>query len=1091
MKKQLNVVFAIWLTILSTNQFNYSQQKTNTFNDYYDSYAKLPTRFADVFPATIGGTVYTVSSGSAADLQSKLTTAASNCGSTGVTVVVPVATYTSTTQFNIPPNNCTGSAWYAVLTQNLSALRPLLMTRIDCTADAANLPTLTNSDLTYPVLNISDNPSTPPKNIWIDGFNITSNYPNSGSNQLALFVAGDGAGINSGHSAANFADHITIARSCIHGANINSNVLHGIRFTARHFQVLASVIDEIHKSDSSSQPTGISSDFSYGPVNVINNTVAAVSENFIFGGADPPISGLVTADIYIGFNYIYRPTAWFSVPLYAGEMRNFIECKNCERLLVEHNAMNRVNNNSVSSALQFTPRNPGGACTWCVVQDVTIRYNYMREFSDAVSILGANGMTVGGSQGPELPSQRFSIHDNEMHLNRGGYTGNGRWFQLTPGDASATGCSATPNTDACRLKDISIVHNTLISTDSNTVWTLAGTPTSNDKGVNLIFADNVVPAGSNLMGNDTGSVHPLTGAFGAYFSSYTVTGNAIWDISGAGYSEADFPSPICNFSNQSMCPGPGMPASSTAVKFVNFAGGDYRLCQATGLPTSCGSGASGYGAAGGTTNKNVYGIDSGANLYSLWPEAEIIAGRYKIGTLTAFNGLTDEMSASYTFFNFAHTFAGRVSDGSGKADYSGFYNGNAYSVRAGFNAWWNTLRDPAMVHNIGGFDSGISSKDLVSSATNCGFTGASTISDSKGFWGQVSIVSQNKVLLVVDWNWPLIGNLSTHLPPTNPPDVFGRQRFYISRPGKIAEHFAFDNNCGMSIAMDTFNYNQNNAWYTFVQVPNTSQYPPLLGVGWNEAQWQMQGSYDPDTKSPWGGYSNTSGIVHSVTGGTVVGGQGVNPGAAQLYGDTSTTFAVQTGFTLIPFNATAVDGSHLCTQGVGCRSYNYESGLTIPASGTNSLVRYSLQLAGEFGINDLTTMAPYATEFKTPSTPTTSVGSFTQVNYDGFVYEFAASGGAVNITTTGDMYCPILRVTNYNATPPATISVGGDTLSDEYDYISDNENGTDDLILQLGLKGYDNSCSVIPSGTNIVIGGGVSSANSLTSAGTKAAGVKY
>lgn len=557
-----------------------------------DGPATLPLTFINTkFTSQPNATVYSVNAGDATDLQTKINTAAANCAANGAVVNVPAgATYTAPQYFNLPATNCTGGARVVIESASLSSL-PAQGTRVS--ASNANMPTLTNAQasISYPVIMAADNPSNPPAHYWLAGLEVTSNYPSSGGPEIALLVLGDycnqigggGCPITAGMSAANLANDFTVDRCWIHGANASSDVLHGIRFTASNIAVEDSVISDIHDSQANpGQSTGISSDFTMGPVDVGNTEVAAVTENIIFGGTDPTITNSVPSDIYIHHNYVHKLTSWLTANAgtYQNYMRNFVECKNCQRVLVEGNTFDTAVGNSLSASVQMTPRNANGKCTWCVVQDVTVRYNHFSNIADWISFLGANGNTGGGSLGPELPFKRGSIHDNLVeNLNDSVYGANGRWIQINAGDASSTGCSATANSAPCQLSDLTITHNSLVSgqatSATNTFWTLAGTPAAGSLGYNVVITNNIVPAGASGFASDAGSAHPLTGFLNAQFSSYTFNNNVITGATTTGYSCTDFPSPIQNF-----CGTIGQPAAMANVLFTNYnngLGGDYHL----------------------------------------------------------------------------------------------------------------------------------------------------------------------------------------------------------------------------------------------------------------------------------------------------------------------------------------------------------------------------------------------------------------------------------------------------------------------------------------------------------------------------------
>ena len=530
-------------------------------------------------------------------------------------------TYTTSGHYNLPPTNCDASHWVIIQSDHL-ALLPAQGNRIS--ASTANMPTLSTSNFADSVIVAADNPATPlnavgsactatgggastvPCGYWLAGLDIEDDPPNTGTNQLALLQIGDycnigggGCPITSGMSAKNLASRFTIDRCWIHPTQATSNILHGIRFTASYLAVEDSIV-EAHYTQigGTGQTTGISSDFTIGPVDIGNSEIMAVTENMIFGGNDPAITNSVPSDIYIHQNYIHKRPEWFdgvNTGYFETKMRNWIECKNCQRMLVEGNVFDRDDGNSVSAAFQFTPRNVFGTCTWCVIQDVTIRYNKVSNLSDLVEIIGANGASSGGSTGPELPSKRISLHDNIVeNVNDITFGGNGRIAELLTGDATASGCSGTPNSSLCQMSDIIITHNTIAGADGvgggvRNLATLgsnggASPPASSDKGFNLVYTNNIVPAGAFLLSNDAGtSSNPISGPFATYWSSFAFDRNVITGIAAACCTTSQFTSPTCNYSGTSGCTGTdalGWAATMSNVGFVNYnsgSGGDYHL----------------------------------------------------------------------------------------------------------------------------------------------------------------------------------------------------------------------------------------------------------------------------------------------------------------------------------------------------------------------------------------------------------------------------------------------------------------------------------------------------------------------------------
>jgi len=123
-----------------------------------------------------------------------------------------------------------------------------------------------------------------------------------------------------------------------------------------------------------------------GPYTIENNYLEAAGENFILGGSDPAIPGLVAADVVFRRNHLSKPAAWRSE---RWQVKNLFELKNARRVLVEGNVMEYVwQEAQVGYAILLTPRNQDGRAPWVTVEDVTIRRNLVRYAGGGMQIIG-------------------------------------------------------------------------------------------------------------------------------------------------------------------------------------------------------------------------------------------------------------------------------------------------------------------------------------------------------------------------------------------------------------------------------------------------------------------------------------------------------------------------------------------------------------------------------------------------------------------------------------------------------------------------------------------------------------------------------
>ncbi len=120
-----------------------------------------------------------------------------------------------------------------------------------------------------------------------------------------ILQIGDGSSAQSMLSQVPY--EIDIDRVYIHGHPLYGQK-RGIAMNGRAVTIRNSWISDIKGMGMDTQ--GISGWNGPGPVLIENNYVEATGENILFGGADPPIPGLVTEDIVVRRNYVSRPMSW-------------------------------------------------------------------------------------------------------------------------------------------------------------------------------------------------------------------------------------------------------------------------------------------------------------------------------------------------------------------------------------------------------------------------------------------------------------------------------------------------------------------------------------------------------------------------------------------------------------------------------------------------------------------------------------------------------------------------------------------------------------------------------------------------------------
>jgi hypothetical protein len=144
-----------------------------------------------------------------------------------------------------------------------------------------------------------------------------------------------------------------------------------------------------------------------GPYTIENNYLEGAGENFLLGGADPAIHGLVTEDVIFRGNHLAKPLDWRTA---RWQVKNLFELKNARRVLVEGNVMEHVWKDAQAGyAILLTPRNQDGAAPWVRVEDVTIRGNIIRHAGGGLQITGEDSNHPGGS------TRGIRIVDNLFH----------------------------------------------------------------------------------------------------------------------------------------------------------------------------------------------------------------------------------------------------------------------------------------------------------------------------------------------------------------------------------------------------------------------------------------------------------------------------------------------------------------------------------------------------------------------------------------------------------------------------------------------------------------------------------------------------
>jgi len=228
-----------------------------------------------------------------------------------------------------------------------------------------------------------------------------------------------------------------------------------------------------------------------------------------------------------------------SVPTSAGSVwsvKNIFELKNARNVVIAENVFeNHWKESQPGYAIVFTPRNSGGTCTWCVVENVRFEYNVVRNVAAGINLLGYDAPAT-----PTRQTTNISVTHNLFTGLNTSLGGNG-WFMLI-GDAP---------------KDVTISHNTVDSNGNALAYTYGGNSTDPREIYGLQMVANA-------------SRHGSYGMNGQYFTY----GNGILN---GYYPGAVFSANYLAGASTSKYPAGTLVAGLFQDQFTNIAAGDYSL----------------------------------------------------------------------------------------------------------------------------------------------------------------------------------------------------------------------------------------------------------------------------------------------------------------------------------------------------------------------------------------------------------------------------------------------------------------------------------------------------------------------------------
>ncbi len=221
--------------------------------------------------------------------------------------------------------------------------------------------------------------------------------------------------------SAEGADHVIFDRNWLHpgqGAEVGKGV--AVSQGARFIAVINSYISGLNcvaRSGKCTDATAIgggNGDLPTGTFKIVNNFLEASGESILFGGAAATVN---PTDIEIRRNHLFKPLTWRRgepgyTPAPSGDpyiVKNHFELKNAQRVLFEANLLENSWGGFTQTgySVGLSPKNQSNKCPKCLVTDVTVRYNRIRNVGSVLSV--ANGRSDAG--GTTIDGGRYSIHD--------------------------------------------------------------------------------------------------------------------------------------------------------------------------------------------------------------------------------------------------------------------------------------------------------------------------------------------------------------------------------------------------------------------------------------------------------------------------------------------------------------------------------------------------------------------------------------------------------------------------------------------------------------------------------------------------------
>jgi hypothetical protein len=350
-----------WQTVSQTISLAAGAQMARLVMDSNGSVAVGNFDWFEFVSGAPSGTTITVPAGG--DLQSAINNALS-----GDTILLaPGATYRGT--FVLPVKS--GSAYITIRSGAADSLLPGNGVRV-APQDAGNLPKVQGGAFGAPAFTTAAGAH----HYRLLFLEVVDSY--SPGNIIEL---GDGGPNQT--SLAMVPHDLIVDRCYIHG-DATAGQKRGIALNSASTTIVNSYISDIKSSESDAQAILIWN--GPGPFTIVNNYLEASGENFMIGGADPSIPGLVPADITFRLNHVAKQPGWRGQ---SWTIKDLIEFKTGQRIVIDSNVLEY----SWAAAQQgfafmITPVNQDGGAPWTVIQHVQVTNNIIRHVASGVEIEG-------------------------------------------------------------------------------------------------------------------------------------------------------------------------------------------------------------------------------------------------------------------------------------------------------------------------------------------------------------------------------------------------------------------------------------------------------------------------------------------------------------------------------------------------------------------------------------------------------------------------------------------------------------------------------------------------------------------------------